>query len=158
MNSVVKSWNRAQQKSTVQVPDRLIVDGEKVIFQETQNTKAKVMGNPQHKVSVNFDAVHEFAVHGPQDRIESLFIETHRTVQRLGLTVGNVKILPSTTRNMGGRPSVHDLTRWLDNLDTENEKYDEDCKFFWHIFSCIDEYFFGYVDRDSGTSDLYFPS
>ena len=117
MNSIVRSWNRTVIRQSVpDAPDVLVLEDEKVLPQEEIVTGGKTMVQELRKVSINKGAVQEFALYGPQDRVEALFRETHRTLQRLGLKADGAKALTKSPRFQGGRPSVHDIKRWLDDL------------------------------------------
>jgi hypothetical protein len=127
MNRFVRDWNRQQSRPKYNGPDAVVIDGEKVILGTTaKESEVKKMGHPDRKVAINVGAVKELAVHGAQDRVEALYRETARTVERLGITVGpKTKGFRRLKRFQGGRPSVHDVTRWLDDIEN-TEKYADD--------------------------------
>jgi len=78
------------------------------------------MPDPKSSISINKGAVQELALYGPQDRVEALYRETFQTTKRLGLEGG--KVFRKQARFQGGRPSIHDIIRWLNSLTTESSE------------------------------------
>jgi hypothetical protein len=134
MNRFVESWNRQQSRPKYVGPDAVSIEGEKVVLGSTAlESEVKKMGHPDRKVVINEGAVKDLALHGGQDRVESLYRETHRTLVRLGLDPkAKVRAFSRQKRFTGGRPSVHDVVRWLDDIEN-NDKYVEDVKYLKHL-------------------------
>jgi len=80
------------------------------------------MKNPQHKVTVNQGSVREFAANGAQSQIEVLYRLTAEAVKRLKLIPA--KAFRRQPRFEGGKPSTHDILRWLNDLSEESSKED----------------------------------
>ena len=138
MNSIVNSWNRYQQRAKPNASDGLVIDDEHVlVLVENQNPKVKDMGHPDRKVGINFGAVHELALFGPQEQIETLYAETYRTVKRLRLRTKNAGILSESPRFKGGRPSNHDIIPWLNAIDKTEDKYSQDVQFLRQLHNTI---------------------
>jgi len=88
------------------------------------------MSRSDQKVSVIEDSVKELALHGSADRVEMLFVQTGRTMKRLGISVGH-KIQPfgKVPNHKGNLPGLHDMMLWLDNLQN-TDQFADDIVFF----------------------------
>lgn len=73
------------------------------------------------KVTMNQSVVTELAICGPQERVESLFRETARTLKRLETDAKGAKPLGHPRRTVGSSPNIHDVIRWMDDIDTSRE-------------------------------------
>lgn len=115
MNSIVRAWDKHHALKKPDVPDALTID----------DVKVALGGNPMvqelRKVAINKGAVQELAVHGPVERVEALLRETQRTLVRLGVDPTKAKVLRKKVRFQGGRPGIHDIKRWLDDLRKPGE-------------------------------------
>ena len=88
------------------------------------------MKNPSHKVAINRGAVQELALYGSSTALAPLIARVQETLKRLGAkrfkgVLPFKKILPYE----GGRPSVIDIGRWLDDLQANDARYVEDIDF-----------------------------
>jgi len=137
MNRIVKSFERSQRRQArnKEVDDGLVLGNERVTFVERQNESEarKQMKNPDYKVSINFGTVQELAVNADQQRAGQLLAETTRTMKRLKLDAGKAKVLGNSPRFQGGRPSIHDIVRWLNDIDISKAGYKKDVKFLQRL-------------------------
>ena len=129
MNSIVRAWKKRQQQPKYKGPDTVVVDGESLVLRENEIRREKKMASTKGvKVGVNRPVVTELALYGPQERVESLFRETARTLGRLGIGTKGAKSLGHPRRSVGGSPNLHDVIRWLDDIENTAE-YRMDVKF-----------------------------
>ena len=136
MNRVVKSFEkyRSRVQGKADIPDALNLEDIKVpVNGPTRILEARKMGDPKSSVSINFGAVQELAVYGPQERVETLYREVAATAKRLGTAKG--RAFRGGTRHKGGRPNIHDIMRWLNALGTESSS--TDLKFLGRLYSTL---------------------
>lgn len=85
-------------------------------------------------VTVNRHAVTDLALFGAASRVEALFREVKRTVQRLELDTKGTKPFRRPPRGSGGHPNVHDVIRWLDSLNTKDKELQGDVMFLKRLY------------------------
>lgn len=72
------------------------------------------MKDPKQMVTVNKGAVRQLAMNGTDLQAAEILAHTGPAMQRLGLSPA--KAFRRQPRYEGGRPCIHDLIRWLDDL------------------------------------------
>ena len=96
------------------------------------------MVHPNRQVVIKQDAVIELALYGVPERIEPLYRETGRTLKRLGATAGGrVRVFQQAPRFEGGRPSVHDIVPWLNDLEANDPKYVDAINFLKRLHATL---------------------
>lgn len=86
--------------------------------QGSVSKRNKQMKNPKHRVTVNKGAVRQMALNGTALQAEQLFLATAPAVKRLGLAPA--KAFRRQPRYEGGKPGVHDVMRWIGDLDADS--------------------------------------
>ncbi len=130
MNSIVKRWQKQQQKPRYAGPDTVIVDGVKLELgtpmaerkkPETEVQKPlsnKILNREApKKITISRRAAVELALYGRTRDVDAAYRETYRTLVRLGLDCKETKAIGKIPRGAGSMPSIQDLIRWLDAID-----------------------------------------
>jgi len=105
------------------------LDDGNFVLKKGPSRETKKMKNPDHKVSINEGAVQELALYGSKDNVTALMGLTAATLARL--KIKRLKGVPAFAKIKayeGGRPSVLDIKRWLDDLSYD-ARYVEDVEF-----------------------------
>jgi len=114
MNQAVASWNRHEQKPKYDGPDSILVDGNKQFLP----VEDSVM-EADSRVGINQHAVVALALYGTQDRVENLYRQTKPAVKRLRVRMRGVEPFVVPPDGQGSHPNLHDVIRWLDQLNRE---------------------------------------
>jgi hypothetical protein len=148
MSKLVEKWNKHAANPRLTGLDSVNLDGveHKLVMPEQRlgsydvNSPSKgieKMKNPNHKVSVNRGATQELVMLGPEIDVMNFKREIERTLNRLGIKrLGRVRPFAKIEFYKGGRPSIHGLIRWLDDL-TFDIKYESDISFLKRIYVTI---------------------
>ena len=94
--------------------------------------------HPQRKVSVNKGTLIEAALYAGPEKIEPIYSEVCRTLERLEVDPSGAKPFGGVRRTEGGRPSIHDVVYWLDDLKNER-KYTRDIRFLKRLYATLKE-------------------
>lgn len=76
------------------------------------------MKDPKQMVTVNKGAIRQLAMNGTDQQVAEISLHTGPVMEKLGLKPA--KAFRRQPRYEGGKPGIHDLIRWLDDLVPES--------------------------------------
>jgi hypothetical protein len=86
-------------------------------------------------VSMNRHALVDLAMYGQQDRVELLFRFLFAATKRIGKPIVG-RAFRRVPPGVGAPPNIHDVKRWLDSLDSSEEKTEE-VAFLFRVFNTV---------------------